>query len=88
MNAGLQDVLHLVQDQILAIAILKTDPENRVLQWLIREERQAEQDHSLAQEPVGNAPDRPSSGQEGHFEHRESWLIKDDCLDPYNVMNM
>ncbi len=85
MKVSLQDMLQLLRSQGLAMSILRADHENRtVFERFIREERQAEQDHYLARELAGLAPESPGSFREDDcFTHQESWLNNEEYLASY-----
>lgn len=75
MKTAFQDILPLLEGQVLAMNMIKDDRANQVLyERLIREERQAAQDHSLARELAGLGPEH---GQDqslglGSFDSQDS----------------
>lgn len=55
----LQDVLLLLEDQVYAIEVLRADYNSRVVfETVMRDERQAEQDHNFACNLSGITPDQ------------------------------
>lgn len=82
MRIELQKVLLLLQDQVFAMGLLRTDYETLfVSDTLIREERQAEQDHNLACELGGITPVRSGQPNTTPKDHRKG---KKPCLDNAN----
>jgi E3 ubiquitin-protein ligase RNF144 len=79
MQVELQRVLLLLQDQVFAMDILRGDHNTRIVSdTLVREERQAEQDHNLACELGGIIPERSGQPMPVPEDHRKG---KEPCLD-------
>jgi E3 ubiquitin-protein ligase RNF144 len=79
MRIGFQNVLPLLQDQVLAMDLLRADYDARVVfETLVREERQVEQDYNLACELGGITPNQNEQSTPGPEDYREG---KEPCLD-------
>ena len=62
IKASFQDTMQLLDGQALALNILRAERANQIqFERLVREERQAVQDHDLARQLAGLAPKRPRS---------------------------
>ena len=82
MRMELQKILLLLQDQVFAMDLLRTDYETlNVSDTLVREERQAEQDHHLACELGGHTPDQSGQPTPTPEDHRKG---KEPCLEDDN----
>jgi hypothetical protein len=86
MRIRLQEALSLLQDQLYAIEVLRADYDGRVVfETLVREERQAEQDHNLACDLSGVTSHQSDRAIPMHRpERRDEWL-GDDCQSSYSV---
>lgn len=70
MKSAFQEILQILEGQVLAMNILEDDRASQVLfERLIREERQAIQDHNLARELAGLGPERPHFPGRGKSQH-------------------
>ena len=80
MRAGFQDTMQLLEGQALALNILKAERANQIqFERLVREERQALQDHDLARQLAGLAPKRPRSPQpENDYRNQDVGLSDDE----------
>jgi E3 ubiquitin-protein ligase RNF144 len=85
LKESLLHTLQLLTGQVLAMTVLRADHDNLVVfQGLVREERQAAQDHDIARDLGGLVTEQPSSlGPEHHSKDQESWLSNDDAVFPY-----
>lgn len=86
MRVCFEEILPLLQDRAFAMDILRVDHDSRVaIQALVREERQAEEDHSLARQLSGLAPTQCDSPEpKTPFERHDSFLNDEDCLSLYS----
>lgn len=87
MRIKLQEALLLLQDQVYALSVLRADYDSRVVfETLIREERQAEQDHHMASNLSGIPPDLHERSTPTQYpEAQDSWL-NDDCHNSYSPL--
>jgi E3 ubiquitin-protein ligase RNF144 len=79
MRIEFQKLLLLFQDQVFAMDLLRADYDRRIVSdTLVREERQAEQDHNLACQLGGITPERRGQPTQAPEDHRKG---KEPCRD-------